>query len=85
MVCGSADGVRRASCFVMSAGTSPSSSSVRALTQELRKLTTEPVEGFQVTLLDDENVFEWNVSIFGPPDTLLQGGYFKVNSLNHIV
>lgn len=62
----------------MSAGTSPAASSVRALSQELKKLTTEPVEGFQVTLLDDENIFEWNVTIFGPPETLLQGGYFKV-------
>jgi ubiquitin-conjugating enzyme E2 R len=61
----------------MSAGTSPASSSVRALTQELRKLTTEPVEGFQVTLVDDDNIFDWNVTIFGPPETLLQGGYFK--------
>lgn len=29
-------------------------------------------------LMNDENLFEWEVALFGPPDTLYQGGYFKV-------
>ena len=39
----------------------------------------EPVEGFRVKLLNEDNLFEWEVAIFGPPETLYQGGYFKVS------
>ena len=39
----------------------------------------EPVEGFRVKLVNDENLFEWEVALFGPPETLYQGGYFKVS------
>lgn len=28
--------------------------------------------------INDDNLFEWEVALFGPPDTLYQGGYFKV-------
>lgn len=59
--------------------TTPSSSAVRALALEYKSLQEEPVEGFRVKLLNDENLFEWEVAIFGPPDTLYQGGYFKVS------
>jgi len=53
------------------------SSAVRALALEYKSLHDDPVEGFRVKLLNDENLFEWSVGIFGPPDTLYQGGYFK--------
>lgn len=59
--------------------TTPNSSAVRALALEYKSLQEEPVEGFRVKLLNDENLFEWEVAIFGPPDTLYQGGYFKVS------
>lgn len=59
----------------------PSSSAVRALSLEYRGLQEEPVEGFCVKLLNDDNLFEWEVAIFGPPDTLYQGGYFKVSQM----
>jgi ubiquitin-protein ligase len=49
----------------------------KALQQELKSLQKEPLEGFTVQLLND-NIFEWEVAIFGPPNTLYQGGYFKV-------
>uniref|UniRef100_A0A914WYY9 UBC core domain-containing protein n=1 Tax=Plectus sambesii TaxID=2011161 RepID=A0A914WYY9_9BILA len=56
---------------------SPSSSgAMRALTMELKGLKTSPVEGFTVTV-DDENIFSWIVAIYGPPATLYQGAYFK--------
>uniref|UniRef100_A0A182YM93 UBIQUITIN_CONJUGAT_2 domain-containing protein n=1 Tax=Anopheles stephensi TaxID=30069 RepID=A0A182YM93_ANOST len=55
----------------------PSSSAVRALSLEYKSLQEEPVEGFRVKLLNEDNLFEWEVAIFGPPDTLYQGGYFK--------
>lgn len=57
----------------------PSSSAVRALSLEYRGLQDEPVEGFCVKLLNEDNLFEWEVAIYGPPDTLYQGGYFKVS------
>lgn len=52
-------------------------SAVRALQLELKKINDEPVEGFQVRLANDDNIFEWQVAIFGPPGTLYEGGYFK--------
>jgi len=33
-------------------------------------LTKNPVEGFSAGLVDDSNIFEWTVTIIGPPDTL---------------
>lgn len=36
------------------------------------------MEGFCVKLVNDDNLFEWEVAIFGPPDTLYMGGCFKV-------
>lgn len=62
----------------------PSSSAVRALALEYKSLQEEPVEGFRVKLLNDDNLFEWEVAIFGPPDTLYQGGYFKVSTATDI-
>lgn len=38
------------------------SSAVRALSLEYKSLQEEPVEGFRVKLLSDENLFEWSVS-----------------------
>lgn len=49
----------------------------RALAGELKDLTKNPLEGVIVQLVDDGNMFEWEVSIFGPPDTIYVGGYFK--------
>ena len=54
------------------------SGAVRALQHELKKINDEPVEGFQIRLVNDNNIFEWQVAIFGPPGTLYEGGYFKV-------
>ena len=56
----------------------PSSSAVRALALEYKSLQEEPVEGFRVKLVNDDSLFEWEVAIFGPPETLYSGGYFKV-------
>ena len=33
-------------------------------------LCKNTVDGFSAGLVDEENVFEWSVSIIGPPDTL---------------
>jgi len=58
---------------------SPSTSAIRALQLELKKIQEEPVEGFQVRLVNEDNIFEWEVAIFGPPGTLYEGGYFKAH------
>lgn len=60
----------------------PTSSAVRALSLELKSMQEEGLEGFRVKLVNDESLFEWEVAIFGPPDTLYQGGYFKVSNLH---
>ena len=54
------------------------SSALRALAVEYKSLQEEPVEGFRVKLVNEDNLFEWEVAIFGPPDTLYMGGCFKV-------
>jgi len=58
--------------------TSPSSSAIRALNLEYKSLQEEPVEGFRVSASED-NLFVWDVAIFGPPQTLYEGGYFKAS------
>ncbi|XP_023167565.2 ubiquitin-conjugating enzyme E2 R2 isoform X1 [Drosophila hydei] len=74
-----AAGAGGASSTTTTLSTTPSSSAVRALAMEYKSLQEEPVEGFRVKLLNDDNLFEWQVAIFGPPDTLYQGGYFKAH------
>jgi ubiquitin-conjugating enzyme E2 G1 len=34
------------------------------------ELSRNPLDGFSAGLVDDSNIFEWNVTIIGPPDTL---------------
>lgn len=57
----------------------PTSSALRALALEYKSLQEEPVEGFRVKLVNENDMFQWEVAIFGPPDTLYQGGYFKAH------
>lgn len=57
----------------------PSSSAIRALSLELKSLMEEPLEGIRAKLVNEENLFEWEMAIFGPPDTLYQAGYFKAH------
>lgn len=47
------------------------------LQKQLKELTKKPVEGFSAGLVDDDNVFEWQLTIIGPPDTLYEGGFFQ--------
>ena len=57
--------------------TLPMASSAKLLAKELGSLQDEPMEGFRIALVDDNNLYDWHVVIFGPPGTLYQGGYFK--------
>ncbi|PFH46506.1 hypothetical protein AMATHDRAFT_7742 [Amanita thiersii Skay4041] len=47
------------------------------LRRQLMELTKHPVEGFSAGLVDENNLYEWEVLVIGPPDTLYEGGFFK--------
>ncbi|KAI3661243.1 hypothetical protein MP638_005680 [Amoeboaphelidium occidentale] len=47
------------------------------LKRQLKELNKNPVEGFSAGLFDDGNIYEWEVMIIGPPETLYEGGFFK--------
>ncbi|XP_018416074.1 PREDICTED: ubiquitin-conjugating enzyme E2 R1 [Nanorana parkeri] len=49
----------------------------KALFLEMKWLQEEPLEGFRVTLVHEEDLYNWEVAIFGPPSTFYEGGYFK--------
>uniref|UniRef100_A0A8C6DYU1 UBC core domain-containing protein n=1 Tax=Moschus moschiferus TaxID=68415 RepID=A0A8C6DYU1_MOSMO len=53
--------------------------SQKALMLELKSLQEEPVEAFRITLVDESDLYNWEVAIFGPPNTLYEGGYFKAH------
>ncbi|XP_060037414.1 ubiquitin-conjugating enzyme E2 R1 isoform X2 [Erinaceus europaeus] len=59
----------------------PVASSQKALLLELKGLQEEPVEGFRVTLVDEGDLYNWEVAIFGPPNTYYEGGYFKTGDV----
>jgi len=46
------------------------------LRNQLKELTKNPVDGFSVGLVDDSDVFEWQVMIEGTPNTPYEGGLF---------
>jgi ubiquitin-conjugating enzyme E2 G1 len=37
------------------------------------------VEGFSAGLIDDNNIYEWEIMIIGPQNTLYEGGFFKAH------
>jgi ubiquitin-conjugating enzyme E2 G1 len=47
------------------------------LRKQLAELNKNPVEGFSAGLIDDNDIYRWEVLIIGPPDTLYEGGFFK--------
>ncbi|KAK0213496.1 ubiquitin-conjugating enzyme [Armillaria fumosa] len=47
------------------------------LRRQLNELTKHPVEGFSAGLVDDDNMFEWEIMVIGPADTIYEGGFFK--------
>lgn len=57
-------------------------SSQKALMLEMKSLQEQPVEGFKITLVDEADMYNWEVAIFGPPNTHYEGGYFKVGIVN---
>ncbi|KAL4660589.1 ubiquitin-conjugating enzyme E2 G1 isoform X1 [Arapaima gigas] len=53
--------------------------SVLLLRRQLAELNKNPVEGFSAGLIDDNDLYRWEVLIIGPPDTLYEGGVFKAH------
>ncbi|XP_021376910.1 probable ubiquitin-conjugating enzyme E2 7 [Mizuhopecten yessoensis] len=49
------------------------------LRRQLAELNKNPVEGFSAGLVDDDDIFKWEVMIYGPQDTPYEGGYFKAH------
>ena len=47
-----------------------SDQAVLLLRKQLKELSRNPIEGFSAGLIDDVNVFEWEIMIMGPPDTM---------------
>ncbi|KAJ7778516.1 ubiquitin-conjugating enzyme [Mycena metata] len=47
------------------------------LRRQLTELTKRPVEGFSAGLVDDNDLYEWEILVIGPPDTLYEGGFLK--------
>ncbi|TPX70535.1 hypothetical protein CcCBS67573_g06472 [Chytriomyces confervae] len=47
------------------------------LRRQLKELARNPVQGFSAGLVDDSNVYEWELMIMGPEGTLYEGGFFK--------
>ncbi|CAL5210238.1 unnamed protein product [Lathyrus oleraceus] len=47
------------------------------LQKQLKDLCKAPLDGFSAGLVDESNVFVWNVTIIGPPDSLYEGGFFN--------
>jgi|TARA_B110000977_G_scaffold154103_1_gene195816 ubiquitin-conjugating enzyme E2 G1 len=47
-----------------------SDQAVLLLRKQLKELSRNPIEGFSAGLVDDTNVFEWQITVMGPPDTM---------------
>jgi len=47
------------------------------LRRQLLELTKKPVEGFSAGLVDEGSIYEWEIIIIGPSDTLYEGGILK--------
>ncbi|RLN94194.1 hypothetical protein BBJ28_00024295, partial [Nothophytophthora sp. Chile5] len=47
------------------------------LRRQFLEMSRNPPEGVSVGLGDDENIFNWEILLVGPPDTLYEGGFFK--------
>ncbi|XP_022208687.2 ubiquitin-conjugating enzyme E2 R2-like [Drosophila obscura] len=52
---------------------------VRALCRELMKLKKDKLEGFCVKLFREDDLFDWDVGIYGPPNTVYHGAYLKAS------
>jgi ubiquitin-conjugating enzyme E2 G1 len=47
------------------------------LRRQFIELSRNPPDGVSVGLGEDENIFNWDLLIVGPPETLYEGGFFN--------
>ncbi|CAH0481864.1 unnamed protein product [Peronospora belbahrii] len=47
------------------------------LRRQFLEMSRNPPEGVSVGLGDDDNIFNWEILLVGPPDTLYEGAFFK--------
>lgn len=47
------------------------------LARQLQQLKKYPVQGFSAGLVDDNNLYEWEIILIGPVDTLYEGAILK--------
>nr|CAD2129186.1 unnamed protein product [Meloidogyne enterolobii]CAD2149823.1 unnamed protein product [Meloidogyne enterolobii] len=47
------------------------------LQKQLNDLTKNPVDGFSAGLVDESNIYKWQVFIMGPPSSPYEGGNFR--------
>jgi len=50
--------------------------SIKRLHKEFKELVDRPYNEFSFSLIDD-NIYKWDLSIFGPNDTPYEGGIFR--------
>ncbi|TVY36164.1 Ubiquitin-conjugating enzyme E2 [Lachnellula occidentalis] len=50
----------------------------KRISKELAEVTTSPPAGIKVSLVDDNNVHNWNIVMDGPEDSPYAGGKFKL-------
>ncbi|SPP78069.1 ubiquitin-conjugating enzyme E2 R2-like [Drosophila guanche] len=57
--------------------TQPTIMAVGVLYKEIAELKKGKLEGFRVRLVREDDPFEWDVGIYGPPNTFYHGAYLK--------
>ncbi|KXJ29124.1 ubiquitin-conjugating enzyme E2 G1 [Exaiptasia diaphana] len=51
------------------------------LKKQLKELSRDPSDSFSAGLIDDDDLYKWEVLIVGPEDTFYEGGLFKAHLL----
>jgi len=55
-----------------------SASAIKLLQNQLKRIYSEPVEGFTVEVPDENNLTEWKIYLEGPKETPYEGGVFQM-------
>ena len=56
---------------------SPGGSSTLRLMSDLKAVTQQPPEGVSASPLQEENMYVWGATVFGPDDTSWEGGIYS--------